>query len=121
MHDFGWRRCFQAIIILKELKSLKSLTNYIYLIFFASSSSGWITGDLFLMFPIDFCAQSSVYRLSLPPNLFEEPALLILAGHISRANITGLMIFCLINVDVLILPSPTTHVLQLFDVGIAFP
>jgi hypothetical protein len=28
------------------------------------------------------------------------------------------MIFCLFNVDILILPGHTTHVLQAFDVGI---
>jgi hypothetical protein len=112
---------FKSIIILKELKSLKSLADYTCLASFASSSSGWITGDLFLLFPIDFCAQLSVYQLSLPPDLFEEPALLILDSHISRANITALMIFCLFNVDVLLLPGHKTHVLQTFNVGIASP
>jgi hypothetical protein len=73
------------------------------------------------MLAIDFCAQLSVYRLSLPPDLFEEPARLIPDGHISRANITALMIFCLFNVDILILLGHTTHVLQPFDVGIASP
>jgi hypothetical protein len=71
------------------------------------------------MFAIDFCAQLSVYRLSLPPDLFEEPALLILDGHISRPNITALMVFCLFNVDVLILPGHTTHVLRPLDIVIA--
>jgi hypothetical protein len=111
---------FKPIIILKELKSLKSLVDYTGPASFASFSSGWITGDLFLMFAIDFCAQLSVYRLPLPPDLFEEPALLILDGHISRA-ITALMIFCLFDADVLTLPGQTTYVLQPFDVRIASP
>jgi hypothetical protein len=106
---------------LKELKGLKSLANCTGLASSAFSSSDWITGDLFLMFAIDFCAQLSVYRLSLPPDPSEEPTRLILDGHISRGNITALTIFCLFNVDALILPGQKTHVLQHFDVGVASP
>jgi hypothetical protein len=47
---------FKPIIILKVLKSLKSLANYTGLASFASSSSGWVTSDLFLMFAFAFCA-----------------------------------------------------------------
>jgi hypothetical protein len=112
---------FMPIIVLKELKSLKSLVSYIILASFASCPSGWIINDLFLMFVIDFCIQLSVHRLPLPSDRFEEPALLILDGHISRTNITALMIFCLFNVDVLILPGHMTHGLQPFDFGIACP
>jgi hypothetical protein len=65
----------KPIIILKELKSLKSLANDASLASFASSFSGWITSDLFLMFAMDFCVQLRVYRLSLPPDLFQELAL----------------------------------------------
>jgi hypothetical protein len=53
---------FKPMVILKELKNLKSLANYRSLASFASSFSGWITSDLFLMFAIDFCAQLIVYR-----------------------------------------------------------
>jgi hypothetical protein len=59
--------------------------------------------------------------LSLLPDLFEEPARLILDGHISRASITALMIFCLFNVVILIFPRHTTHFPQHFDIGIASP
>jgi hypothetical protein len=120
MHDFGWWRCFQANYYFQITKSLKSLAHYTGLAF-ASSSSGWIRGDLFLMLAINCCVQMSVYRSSLPPDFFEEPARLMLDGHISRANIAALMIFCLSNIDVLILPGHATYILQPFDVGIAFP
>jgi hypothetical protein len=73
------------------------------------------------MFVIDFSAQLSVYRLSFPPDLFEEPAIFILDGQISRANITALMTFCLFNIDVLILPGHTTRALRPFNVGISSP
>jgi hypothetical protein len=112
---------FRPIIILKQLKSIKSLCQFSHLASFASSSPGWITGDLFIMFALDFCAQLSLYRMSLPPELVDEPVLLILDGHGSRAKVTALMIFALFNVDVLILPGHTTHVLQALDVGVNSP
>jgi hypothetical protein len=43
---------FKSIIILKDLKSLISLVHYPGLTSFASSCSGWITGDVFTMFTI---------------------------------------------------------------------
>jgi hypothetical protein len=57
----------------------------------------------------------------LPSDIPDEPVLLLLDGHISRRNITALMIFYLSNVDIFIIPGHTTHVLQSFDVGIAAP
>jgi hypothetical protein len=110
---------FQSIIILKDLKSLKLLVYYTALTSFASSCSGWITGDVFTMFAIEFCSQLSLYRLPLPSNIADEPVLLLLDRHISRRNITGLMIFYLFHIDILIIPSHTAHVIQPFDVGIA--
>jgi hypothetical protein len=94
---------------------------FTHLASFASSSSGWITGDLFAMFAIDFCAQLSVYRLTLPPEMVHDSILLILDGHPTRGNLLALLIFSLFNVDVLILPGHTTHVLQALDVVINSP
>jgi hypothetical protein len=110
---------FKSILILKDLKSLKSLVHYTALTSFASSCSSWITGDVFTMFAIDFCSQLSLYRLSLPSDIADEPVLLLLDGHISQRNITALMVFYSFNVDILIIQGHTTHVLQPFDVGIA--
>jgi hypothetical protein len=112
---------FRPLLILKQLKSLKSLSMFTSLASFASSATEWITNELFVMFAIDFCGQVRLYRLSLPPDIADEPVLLILDGHISRANLTALMIFCLFNVDVLILPGHTTHVLQPLDVAVNSP
>jgi hypothetical protein len=85
---------------------------FTHLASFASSSSGWITGDLFAMFAIDFCAQLSVYRLSLHPAFAPRPALLILAGDNSRINLHASLVFRQSNVDVVVLPSHTTQVLH---------
>jgi hypothetical protein len=112
---------FRPIIILKRLKSLKSLSSFVHLASFASSESGWITGDLFAMFAIDFCAQLSVYRLTLPPELANKSVLLILDGHATRGHLLALLIFSLFDVDVLILPGHTTHVPQALDVAINSP
>jgi hypothetical protein len=71
----------RPMIILKGLKSLKSLVQLTHPASFASSSSGWIGGDLFALFAIDFCAQLSLYRLVLPPEIADESVLLILDGH----------------------------------------
>jgi hypothetical protein len=109
---------FRPMIILKKLKSLKSLVQYTHLASFASSASGWITGDLFA---INFCAQLSVHRLTLPPELMYDRGLLILDGPATRGNLLALLIFALFNVDVLILPGHTTHVLQALDVVINSP
>jgi hypothetical protein len=111
----------KSIIILKDLKGWKSLLHYNALTLFASSCSGWITGDIFTMFAIDFCSQLNLYHLSLPSYIADEPVLLLLDGHISQRNITVLMTFYLFNVDIWIIPCHTTHVLQPFDVGIAAP
>jgi hypothetical protein len=94
MHNFSALGLpFKSIIIRKDLKSLKSLLHYTALTSFASSCSGWITGDVFTMFAIYFCSQLSLYRLSLPSDIADELVLLLLDGHISQRNITALMIF----------------------------
>ena len=48
-------------------------------------------------------------------------ALLIIDGHSSRACPLALLLLRKASIDVLILPSHTTHVLQLFDVGLVSP
>jgi hypothetical protein len=111
--------CFRPIVILKSIKTLKSLTQFCDHTAFATSLNGWITGDLFLMFAIDFCAQLTFYRLQLPDAIAKHRVLLVLDGHGTRRNVLAMMIFDIFGVDVLILPGHCTHVLQAFDVGIA--
>jgi hypothetical protein len=47
--------------------------------------------------------------------------LLIIDGHKTRLNLTAALIFWLSGIDVLALPTHSTHLLQLFDVAIAGP
>jgi hypothetical protein len=103
---------FRPIVILKQFMGLESLAQFSNLASFASSSSGWITSDLFAMFAIDFCAQLGWHRLSLPSTLAQKPALLILADDISRMNIVASIVFRMCNVDVLILPGRTAQALH---------
>jgi hypothetical protein len=111
--------CFRPIVILKSLQKLKSLEEFQDYTSFATSTNGWITTDLFLMFTIDFCAQLTLYRVNLPDDIARQRVLLILDGHATRRKAMAMLIFDFFGVDVLILPGHCTHVLQPFDVGLA--
>ena len=111
-------------IILNSLKSLpdelKSFaTNGSCL--FVSSPSGYMTRDVFTLWTICFVNWLSCYKLQLPAGLRTEKALIILDGHSSRENPLALLLLRKANVEVVVLPSHTTHVLQIFDVGLASP
>ena len=84
-----------------------------------STESGFMTKDLFLLWSICFISWLSEFRLTLPPHLMENKFLLVMDGHPSRQCPLALLLLRKARVDVLILPSHTTHVLQLFDVGLA--
>jgi hypothetical protein len=112
---------FRPMIILKQLENLETLAQFTHLASFASSASGWITSDLFAVFAIDFCAQLSVYRLSLPPALAGKSVLLILAAEDSRMNLLAAMVFRQSNVDVLVLPGCTTQVLHPVETTLTAP
>jgi len=60
-------------------------------------------------------------RIKRKDNYFtpDEPILLILDGHISRANVAALVVLRNENIHVLTLPSHLTHILQPYGVGIA--
>ena len=90
-------------------------------IWLASSPSGWQTRDTFLYWTICFVNWLSMYRLTLSPEIRNKDALLIMDGHVSRENPIALVVFKYHHVHVLILPSHTSHVLQMFDVAIASP
>ena len=88
---------------------------------FASSKSGWMTRDIFLVWCINFINWLSIYRKSLPASIRDARAVLITDGHGSRECPIGLEMLRRNNIDVLILPAHTTHITQMFDVGLAAP
>ena len=105
-------------IILSDLKhcpeELKpfTLTNQLWL---ASTPNGYMNRDGFLLWSLHFITWLSCFRTTLPESLREQSALLILDGHTSRENPIALFLLRRFNVQVLVLPSHTTHVLQMFD------
>ena len=87
----------------------------------ASSLKGYMTRDLFLVWAILFINWMSQYWLTIDPHLRRQKALLILDAHLSRECPLAIYYLAIYNIDVLTLPAHTTHVLQLFDVGLASP
>ena len=115
---------FTPFIILKNLKNipeeLKELTDS-RLLHLASSPSGWQTRDTFLYWSLCLINELSFYRRTLAPEYQNHKALLIMDGHTSRQCPMALIFLSARNVEVLVLPSHATHVMQIFDVSIASP
>lgn len=86
-----------------------------------STQSGYMNRSMFTYWVVCFINWLSSYRLKLPPSLRECQVLLIMDGHTSRENPLALSLCRKARIEVLILPSHTTHVLQMFDVGLASP
>lgn len=108
-------------IILPNKKTRRNIENFIDSTFVVSTASGWMNKDCFVIYALYFCSFLSHYRLKLPHELRDEPVLLIVDGHSSRENYLANYIFNLFNVDLLVLPSHCTHILQPFDVSVAGP
>ena len=85
----------------------------------ASTNSGYMTRDLFVIWVFHFINFVKVYRSNLSPNLRSRPILLISDGHTSRENPLALHLLNRENIHLLILPAHCTHILQMFDVVIA--
>lgn len=109
-------------IIMPELENCPpEVKSYIITgqIWAVSSSSGWQTRNTFLIWTINFINWLSSFRLKLDEEIRDNSALLILDGHNSRENPLAIYLLKLFNINVLILPSHTTHLLQMFDVVLA--
>ena len=88
-------------------------------IWLASSACGWETRDTFLYWVLCFINWMSAYRLTLSAEIRNANALLIMDGHKSRENPIALALLKYHKINVLILPSHSSHVLQMFDVILA--
>ena len=111
----------RPLVILPNKKTLRSLEEFDGSMFFASSSSGWMTKVIFRYFAMIFVSELQVIRLRLPPEIRNEPALLFVDGHSSRLDFRANLILWLFNVDCLSFPGHTSHLLQMFDVCVASP
>ena len=108
--------------ILKDFENTpKELNTYIQTgqLWAISNSSGWQTRNSFLIWSINFINWVSNYRLTLDESIRNKSAVLILDGHNSRENPLTLYLLKMNNIDVIILPAHTTHLLQMFDVVLA--
>lgn len=113
--------CFEPLILLLNKKTTRNIESLIDECFLASTESGWINKDPFVLYSILFCIQITHYPLNLPLSIRNEPILLIVDGHPSRRNYLANYIFSCFNVDLLILSGHISHVLQPFDPVVAAP
>ena len=91
-------------------------------VWIGSTKNGYMTKEMFLIWTFHFINWLSEFRTKIPNQAIrEQNALLIMDGHNSRENPLALSLLRRARVIVLILPSHTTHVLQMFDVGLASP
>ena len=112
---------FELLIILPNKKTLRTLDQYAGLAFFASYAAGWNTMNIFEYYALLLVCQLSQYRMTLPKNLRNERILLLLDGHPSRFTFKACLILYLFDVDVVLIPPHTSHLLQAFDVSVASP
>ena len=68
---------FDPLIILPNKKTLRTLQDYTGLVYFSSSTAGWMTSQIFIYYSILLICQLSSYRLKLPESLRNEPILLL--------------------------------------------
>ena len=59
--------------------------------------------------------------MTLQPKIREDPILFISDGHPSRYSFKALLILYLFNIQLLLIPPHTSHLLQPFDVVVASP
>jgi hypothetical protein len=85
------------------------------------SETGWMNKEIFLNYAEFFCADISRYRLELPESLRDQPILLVLDGHLSRLCWEAMAVFRRYQIEVLVLPGHTSHLLQPFDIAVASP
>jgi hypothetical protein len=115
-------KLFKPLIILPNLKHLKGLSKFTGLASFASSVTGWMNSELFLIWARDIVAQISWYRqMELDEDIRSEWIIIVLDGHISRFNLEACCLLHWARIKLLLLPPHTTHVLQAVDVGITGP
>ena len=87
---------------------------------FTTSSTGWITSDLFLYYFIYLISEIQTLRM-LNSDLREGRFLVISDGHPTRNNLLELLLLDSFDIDLLILPEHSTHITQPIDVCITSP
>lgn len=112
---------FEPLIILPNKKTMRYLgkfTNHVYL---ASSSAGRMTKNLFSYYCLLLVCELSYYLQSLPDEIRNDRILLLVDGHPSRYNYEVALILYLFDIDLVLIPPHTSHLLQDFDMVISAP
>lgn len=103
-----------------ELKDLELSDPSI--VWYASSSSGYMTELIFYYWSFLFATWITSYRaIHLPDNIKQSNILLIIDGCIAHKCPEALRLLALNNITVLVIPAHTSHILQAFDVLLASP
>lgn len=104
--------------IKKKIRTLEEFENQCY---FFSTESGWNTKKGFLYYSLLIISEISTYRFSLNEKIRDDPILLILDGAPSHLDFLSAYLFYLFNIDLLLIPPHTSHILSAFDVALASP
>lgn len=107
---------FDPLIILPDKKTLRTLEEFNGSAFFASSKTGWMKKNIFIFYCILLFCQISYYRLNFPEKIRNDRILLLVDSQPSRQNFKVALILYLFNIDLVLIPSRTSHLLQAFDV-----
>jgi hypothetical protein len=85
------------------------------------TETGWINKSVFFYWAYCFCSDMSKYRLELGDEMRHKPILLLVDGHLSRLCWKAMWLFRMHNIQVIVFPGHTSHLLQPFDVAVAAP
>lgn len=105
----------------QQKKKISYLEDFVNQCYFFSTESGWNTKKGFLYYSLLLVSEISTYRFSLNEKIRNEPTLLILDGAPSHMDFLSAYLFYLFNIDLLLIPPHTSHILSTFDVSLASP
>ncbi|EAX90359.1 hypothetical protein TVAG_435120 [Trichomonas vaginalis G3] len=80
--------------------------------FYTMSSSGWMNRFLFTVYCIYFIAEVQKRRADMLPQDAAQPFLLLVDGHPSRLSFYANDFLRQFNIDLLVFPVHTSHILQ---------
>lgn len=110
----------EPYIILSEVKSTPAEFKNLDA-FFASQASGWMTSHLFYAYSAFFAGEINKFRLELPDDIRNKPVILHCDNHPSRFISNDIKFLAQHKIQMITFPAHCTHVLQPFDVSIAYP
>lgn len=80
-----------------------------------------MTTKAFLYYTLLLISQIQTYRFNLEEKIRNDPILLILDGYPSHINFLSAYLLYVFNIDLLLIPAHTSHILSPFDISLASP